>query len=507
MTGRITTAVASAVCFMLNATAQAAITPERISELHTLSWQQHSIFREANPATMLLLDSLSISSAAMGGDWSLSGTPYRVEEGRGETRLSLSAASYQHLSSGNAVWGEAGFSTANVRDVKWCDCLEYERVAPYILGDEVGGNLSTRRYSFAGGYAFHTRAWLLGLSGAYRAEIGYRNCDPRLKSIVSDLSLALGAARYINRGYTLGVSAAFNLYRQNCDIDFYNPLNDINTYTLTGLGSYYPRFMGNTNKNSGYESTGGSFSLQWQPVGSEGFYALTSFRFYKMEQRLRNYNNLTLGYTSNSSIHISAAYGLRLDKLRMSPGLSATFFNRKGTENIFGSAEGASFDPIGTRSPYRRRFSTLRLSVPVEYSLGSSLFSLLAEVAYTNDAETLNQPVRKVSADKLSPALTIGFTRRFGEKWLMESSLGAEWSQPLSETISLSDLADDSLGDAVRSNAAMLTSRHVGAEMKLGITRFLRKGIAISLAAYAGTVRYKALSTERRAGVSVGVIF
>ena len=107
--------------------------------------------------------------------------------GDGHSLFNVFAGSYTRLSPVSVVWGTASFTTGRYNSIRWSDCIDYLRIAPYVLGDEAGGNLSTRRYTFSGGYSRRYGSWTVGADAAYRAEIAYRNHDPRIKTIVSDL--------------------------------------------------------------------------------------------------------------------------------------------------------------------------------------------------------------------------------------------------------------------------------------------------------------------------------
>ncbi|MDE6716276.1 MAG: hypothetical protein K2J74_07345, partial [Muribaculaceae bacterium] len=291
-----------------------------------------------NPATMFYCDSVSVSSFGMGAEIKRSDKPYMQQLGTGHTLANIIADSYTRLGAKSVVWGSAQFRTGSYRDIKWSDCIDYRRIAPYVLGDEVGGNLSTRQYTFSGGYAHNFGKYSLGAYADYRAEIAYRNYDPRVKTIVSDLNLKFGASYQISTKYILGLNAGINIYNQNCDLDFYNPLNDINTYTLTGLGTYYKRFMGNTNKNSGYTSLGYRVGVQCLPVAGGGWSAVGMYNRFRMNQQLRSFNNITLGFTDNDVVTASVSYRTKLvPKIYFQPRITGCVFSRKGTENLFGT--------------------------------------------------------------------------------------------------------------------------------------------------------------------------
>lgn len=140
---------------------------------------------ETNPAQMFFRDSITVSTAFATADILRQETPVMEQLGDGHTLFGLGAQSYMRLTPESVVWGGAQFVTGKYDNIRWTDCVDYLRVAPYVLGDEAGGDLSTRRYSFSGGYSRRSGSWTWGIDAAYRAEIAYRNRDPRdRKSVV-----------------------------------------------------------------------------------------------------------------------------------------------------------------------------------------------------------------------------------------------------------------------------------------------------------------------------------
>lgn len=429
---------------------------------------------EANPASMVYRDSVSLSSLAFNLDIAREGKPVMVQLGDGHTLYGLSAASYTRLSQKSVVWGDAAFVTGTYRNIRWSDIIDYRRVAPYVLGDEVGGNLSTRSYSFSGGYGHQFDRWTLGAHAAYRAEVAYRNRDPRVKTVVSDLDLNLGATYPLGRNM-LGLKAGINVYNQSCDLDFYNPVNDINTYTLTGMGTYYRRFMGNTNKNSGYSSFGYNAGVQWLPTASKNGLAVTAaYSHYRMEQQLRNFNNLTLGYTDNDEVDWTVAYGFcQSSSLTFRPVFKGTLFKRKGTENLFGTSAGASYDKIGSRTPYSFSSRTMQLSLPLQWQTAKvSYLTFTPGVGYGYERESYSEPYRRLEVSHLAPQLDVDFTTVSGGCWLWNLSAGGEYALADALTPVLTDFeTDTSLGQSVLSNYSMLQADRLGVRISAGVSR------------------------------------
>lgn len=466
-------------------------------------------FRAQSPATMLLRDSIAVSTAEASWDWEHGAKPLMTQLGTGRNSFSLSAASFRHLGQRSAVWGEAEFTTSRVSDVRWNDCLDYLRVAPYVLGDAVGGSLSDRRYQFSGGYAASAGRWSFGGEIAYRAEIAYRDRDPRIKTVVSDLDVAAGLSFALSDRYVLGVKAALNIYSQNCDLDFYNPTNDINTYTLTGLGTYYRRFMGNTNKNSGYESLACAFGLQWQPTASCGFFASADVLRYRMDQRLRNYNNITLGFTENNLCSLRAAYIADISSdIKIAPEVGCEIFTRRGTENLFGSSSGAGYDKIGSRSPYSLDVRNAYVSLPVQLSLRSSHLTLSPKLAWTDSKESYTDPVRKISVTRLAPGLSADFSVLHSRNWLAEYGLSGTFATVVGKECRLDEVGEDDLPIiSVEENFRMQSADCLSLSLSAKVSRRLDSGIILSLR-IAGTVAdYRDTATRKGLTLSLGATF
>ncbi len=445
--------------------------------------RMRSAIYSASPATMIMRDSLSLSDLSVGGDFCRYDEAYMMQLGTGHSLFSINADSYMRMSSNSVVWGNARFTTGTNYDIRWTDCVDYLRLAPYVLGDAVGGDLSTRSYEFGGGWAKAYGRWSVGLHAAYRASVDYRNRDPRVKTIVSDLKFDVGVAYRLTGRYHLGLSGGINVYNQNCDVDFYNPMNDIDTYTLTGLGSYYARFMGNTNKNSGYSSFGYNAGMQFVSSDHKGWAVEAGYDAYRMNQLLRNYNNLTLGYSDVSRMFGSISYRFSFSRsISMMPEAKVSYISRKGTENLFGSSIGSSYPKIGSRSLYRHEVSEAGLYLPLEYNPVGARWALSAvpSATYTCNHEWLLSPDRDVDVSHLSPGMDVEYSR-MSDRWLWHFDAGASLSFA-SVSASKFDGLDTStdLGKCVMHNYEMLASSRMSAHLSTGVSKVV-DGLLVGL--------------------------
>ncbi|WP_290392753.1 DUF6850 family outer membrane beta-barrel protein [uncultured Duncaniella sp.] len=448
---------------------------------------------EPNPSAMFYRDSVSLSTLSFSADRTEEEKPVMEQLGDGHLLFGLSAGSYSRLGQSSVVWGDAAFTTGSYRDVRWSDCIDYRRIAPYVLGDEAGGNLSTRCYSFSGGYAKNIGRWSAGVEAGYRAEIAYRNRDPRVKTVVSDLDISIGASYEVNSGHVIGLDADLNVYNQNCDLDFYSPVNEINTYTLTGLGTYYRRFMGNTNKNSGYSSLGYAIGLQFLPIkGERGLSATVKYGHYRMEQQLRNFNNLTLGFTDNDLIDFCVGYSAGLSRtLLIRPSIEGMIHRRRGTENLFGTSAGASYDKIGSRSPYSCDNARFGLSLPLQIAFGRTTYvTLNPNLSFENETEGYSEPYRHLQVSHLIPGLKADLSAVSSGIWLWNFSLEGSFAKASAETPVLTDLeTDTALGQCVLSNYSMLCADRTSLGAMIGISRPVSSFI-LSLSASYGFTDY-----------------
>lgn len=462
---------------------------------------------ESNPAQMFYRDSATISTSSASVDIERMDRPFMEQLGDGHTLFSLRADSYMRLTGNSVVWGSAAFTTGKYNNIKWSDCIDYLRIAPYVLGDEAGGDLSMRRYTFTGGYSRRYGSWNFGIDADYRAEIAYRNRDPRVKTIVSDLSLRVGGSRLVG-GYSLGVAAKLNIYNQSCDLDFYSPINQINTYTLTGMGTFYKRFMGNTNKNSGYTSYGYSASVQFLPTGNRGLYAEAGFEGYRMSQQLRSFNNITLGYTDNKKITASAAYSFRFtEDVTFRPRVSGFVFDRKGTENLFGTSAGMSYDKIGDRKPYSHSLTGATVELPLQMYYRKSYMTGTLSVSYDRSAEKYSDPRRKLEASHIVPFCAIDFSSRFSPVWFYTVGVSTYESYASSKKPLLAGLdTTEPLGQCVVSNFDMLRADSWGGSISASVSR-LFNGFAATLSATFNYSNYKDLSDNYSTVVSLSVHF
>lgn len=463
---------------------------------------------EDNPALQLNRFKTSLSDISVGYAVRTSDEAIMTQEGKGQRGFSFDSRSYMPLSDRSVVWGRASYENADRLDVRWCDAVDYQLISPYVLGDSVGGDLSMQRYSFGGGYAAAAGRWRFGVSAFYRAEIDSRNRDPRLKVIVSDLDLRLGSSYALSQNYSIGLSAALRVYNQDNDLDFYNPVNNIRTYALTGAGTYSSRFSGN-NSNASYSFVGFSTGLQLHPSTEYGFAFSGGYSYYKMGQVLKDLNNLTLGEVSSHTFSAQAAKNFRIGSVSLGIVADVWWNRRIAGENLFGTSVGNSYDKISTRYFYYNDKVDCNIRIPLEISFDDSgRLTVAPKLAFAYSHENYRRPHRDIEWRSISPALELTYVSKCGNKWLMEYGIIGGWRSGTRMNFELDGMNPySSLYTMVANDYGHASSDGGYCSAGIEADRIIASSVALYCRACGGVITYSGYSTFYNVSLSVGAKF
>ena len=334
---------------MLMPLTAAAALPDSALVEHTALPRLLTADTELNPALHGAAYRYSYSQLAAGIDLQRQTEAFVQQMGSGYTLPYAQVNTFLRLSAKTAVWGAASYTTGNRQDVKWNSTSDYTLLEPYVLADTLGGDTRQERYCFAGGYATQTGRWMLGAEMLFRAEQEYRNRDPRMRGVVTDLTMRLGAGRQTDR-YRLGAAAEANVYRQTNSVTFYSEEGVIPEYQMTGLGTEYSRFSGD--KRSLYYDGGGvGCMLSAVPADGRGFYAHLVADEHRYHRKLAEYNSMPLTDLYNE--HAGMTAGWRGS--RWAAFAHGGYTRRTGDEHIGGTSDARYFPTIGTLSMYKHR--------------------------------------------------------------------------------------------------------------------------------------------------------
>jgi len=313
-----------------------------------------------NPALHRIGYQQSFSQLALGIDLQRQSRAFIPEKGDGYTLPYLKVNTYHHLNQRSTVWGEASYMTGRQHNIKWNSTSDYDLLQPYILADTLGGDTRRERYTISGGYATRINRCLLGGEMLVRAEQEYRGHDPRMRGIVTDLTLRIGGGYEFNR-YRLGAAVESEIYKQTNSVAFYREEGVIPEYQMTGLGTEYSRFSGD--KRSIYYDGGAvALLLHASPVGDCGPYADVTLDEHRYHRKLAEYNSMPL--TDLYVDHAGTTIGWKRDNgSRLAAFAHLDYMRRTGNEQVGGTSDARYFPVIACLTMYKNRLFDSYLSV------------------------------------------------------------------------------------------------------------------------------------------------
>lgn len=390
MNRRHTTAL---LFLMLTIHLYAASADSTLVEFNTL-WNTVRQPAWQNPALHGKAFKSSLTQLYAEADWQQQSEAFVQEKGKGFLLPAAHADTYIRLSDRTAVWGHASYMNGKHYDICWNSTSDYDLLQPHILADSVGGDTDCERYVFVGGYATQLKHWLLGAEMLFRADHEYRDVDPRMRGIVNELTIRLGAG-YEALGYSWSAAIEGNVYKQSNSVDFYRELGVSPEYQMTGLGTEYARFSGDKRRLH-YEGGGARLLLDAEPLNERGFYVhldLNEHRYHR--QIIENY---TLPLTDLYSQGVNSIVGWKKKGDRQM-ALYATFDyeKRSGDERIIGTSASTAFPELGVLTMYKND----RLNASLTALYGTCRWQATAAFGYQSDQQEYVYPERKLNVSHL----------------------------------------------------------------------------------------------------------
>lgn len=379
---------------------------------HTSLGQMPMLEAMRNPALHGPGYQTSFSQLALGLDVQHQSQAFVPEKGSGYILPYLKVNTFHPLSQRSTVWGEASYMTGRVHDIRWNSTSDYDLLQPYVLADTLGGDTRRERYSVAGGYATDINTWLLGAEMLVRAEQEYRSHDPRMRGIVTDLTLRLGVGRDVKR-YRLGAAVEGNIYKQTNSVAFYREEGVIPEYQMTGLGTEYSRFSGD--KRSLYYDGGGlAVMLHASPIKHSGPYADITLDEHRYHRKLAEYNSMPLTDLYNE--HVGATIGWKQEQnYSLAVFGHVDYTRRTGNEHIGGTSDARYFPVIACLTMYKgHRLDTYAGAI---YGRGNWHIGLTA--GYRAESEEYVYPYRQMDASHVYGKLQGQCFIRPAAKWLL----------------------------------------------------------------------------------------
>ena len=374
-----------------------AAEPDSVLTEHLTIWNGLSSEVWKNPALHGKAYLTNYSQLTLEGDYQHQTDAFVLQKGTGHMLYQVEADTYLRLSDRTAVWGKASYMTGKNQNIRWNSVSDYEIMEPYILADTLGGRTERERYVFEGGYATKLNRVLLGGELLFRAEHEYRTVDPRMRSIVSDLTLRGGAA-YETRTYHLGAAIEANIYKQTANVTFYRETGVIPEFQMTGLGAIYVRFSGEVN-NLYYNGGGAQLYLNANPLDGNGFFGNVTLGEHRYERIAASLNSLPLTKLYREEAHLQAGWKHRAIN-DIAIYADVTYTRRLGDENMVGSSQSNNYPILTTLTMYKNQIIDASLNA-VYGGQRKADWHILMKAGYHQNNEKYVEPERKIGYSRI----------------------------------------------------------------------------------------------------------
>lgn len=380
---------------------------------HLSLWGQVLQGTSDNPALMQRRYTTSLSDIALRLSQAGSSEAAIYQLGDGHTLMGLEATSYLRLSERSTVWGEASYRTGTRRHILWNSTADYALLYPYVMADTLGGNLTSERYTFGGGWAGRIgQRFTIGAQMRFRAEHEYRTYDPRPRSIVTDLTVGLGATAAWRR-YTVGANVGGRFYKQTNSVKFFREEGVIPEYQMSGLAMDYKRFSGR-NASGYYKASGVSAGLDVRPVASSGLYVSGRYDFTPFKRILPEFNAVPITSLYLQQAGGEAGWKQRHGRLSWAAWARADYERRLGDEHIAGNSSAAEYRVIEVLTMYHASQTTLTAGAAVNHEATADSWTLRATAGYTDSRTRHEMPARHLNYRKALATVEAGWQHRFG---------------------------------------------------------------------------------------------
>lgn len=389
-----------------------------------------------NPAMQSIHFMSSLTTLAAGYSHSEATLPVRLEYGDGHSYGFGDIKAYLHKGKAT-IWGNAKYYNGTFRNIQFCETSDFENVSPYVMADTVGGDSRREFYHFLGGFSYPLGKFNVGAEGEYTAMLEYRTRDPRPRNLTGDLRLKVGASYSLTKSHLLGVAVSARKYKQTNELKLYNEISVPTIYHSTGLGMDYYRFRG-VNTSTYYKgySVGGMFDFT--SVHNDGLFANIDYEYTKIDKIISSLNELPMATMRDYSQNVKVGYGTNSGGTGYGIALTESWSERKGTENIFGTAQDNIYPQISEASQYSlKRFST-GVEAVYQHNVKSGSYSAKLNVEYADYKELYRQPERKLNASSVIAALKCAGDVKTGQMLLSgELCGGYEWNTSSSLVVPL----------------------------------------------------------------------
>ncbi len=366
----------------------------------------------SNPALQFENPDTTYTDVSLGYEYIDRGELYLIETGNGSENIDFSAHSLRRKET-FLFYGTTAYNRGKNYNVNWCDVLDYQKIAPYIVADSSGGTSINESYLFSGGFAYRWNKMALGVEANYKAGNSFRTLDPRPLCTTSDFKINAGFA-FDLKNRKIAFNAIYNTYKQKFGIKAYRPQRGCQIYYMKGPGIYNKNL---TSKIEGGKAVSDLYTFDSYGVSLQTYSHKTGFfssiSYYNDVLYLKNGNENNSYYhnqlkTNNYKTEVGWQKESNFYDLKIK--CYGNFIQKRGTEHENNSSyKNVSKDPRYNRNQYSGGvksilFCNKETSLWQQYVEAGVLFFHYQE-EYTMPGH-IPKTVQKY--DRISPELNLG---------------------------------------------------------------------------------------------------
>ncbi len=324
--------------------------------------------------------------------------------------------------SGNYSFGIASYEKGAVSDRNGRNALDRDRTGPYTLVDSVGGTLHYETYSIGGAFAFPVGKFIVGVGMDYVAQNGYRQHDPRFKTIISDFKFKTGVMRTVGK-YDAGIGLEAGRYSQNVSIRNFQADRKDYIYYHYGLG-YYGKMFSETTDNSSMDYAGITLEGNWFWLPKEhddGYFFVGQYNYQSTEA---NYGKIHPGVYRLTQIDANGGYWLGSRQIRHKLGAFVEDDHGVGTEYVYEKVvvneqtHLTDYRLLTHSAKYRFHHTSLGMEyLMITGFLSSSTLSVNGRLFFVRHKESYANTA-SLSSDTWNGELNIHWQKIFQQSWL-----------------------------------------------------------------------------------------
>ncbi|KFF23430.1 DUF6850 family outer membrane beta-barrel protein [Chryseobacterium vrystaatense] len=351
-------------------------------------------------------------------------TPNEIQQkGKGKNLWGAEAHSLQMLDPKTTVWGSASYTQGKTKHMVWNENADYDLIYPYVAADSVGGDMKFENYSFSGGYSRAINSYTVGITGSYRANLSYRDIDPRPKNTSANFSLTVGANKLMFEKFRIGAYAEGEKYTQKHDLSFVSNQGFPTIYNMSGMGNYNELLSGKL-RQAYYEGWSYGGGLQIFEANNRNWYLNVGLKKLILDKLLTEYTDLNASKIDEQRMNLSLGKLFDTGKLVWGIFADGSITERKGTENLFLNENSRNYIQIGTVERYNHKITNAIIKGLLQTENAGVKSSLTPFFGWIQETEKYSNPRSVVELNRMVYGADYRWLKTFSRDLALSVSLG-----------------------------------------------------------------------------------